>query len=199
MDNSLEKLMAAKTTDELHDILLDIKDYNANEVSSAISELQKRGKYFNQLQLDYLKRIIQGKLIDENPDTPSYYSPKAIFSFSLICSVLYGSILLALNLKERRDKLVSIGFGLTFMVFEITLVKMLNVGIVILFLVNAIGGKIIAQYFWYRYLGKNVPYKKKSILISYIIVLALFVTFVLFVIFNEGMRAAFKAGYEAKM
>ncbi len=97
MDKPLENIMAAKTDDELHDILLDIRDYNANEVSSAISELQKRGKYFNELQLEYLANIIKRKRIDEDPNTPFYYSPKAIFSFSILCSVVYGSILLALN------------------------------------------------------------------------------------------------------
>jgi hypothetical protein len=196
MDDPLEKLIAAKTNDELQDILLYIKDYSAAEVKLAISELQKRGKYFNELQLDYLKNVIQRKLIDENPNTPSYYSPKTIFTFSILCSVLYGSILFALNLKERRDKWVSIGFGITFMVFEITMSTIFNVDAFIILLVNAIGGGILAQYFWNRYIGKDIPYKKKSILISTLIAIALLIIFVLFIIFNEGMHNAFMANYE---
>ncbi len=199
MDNPLEKVMAAKTDDELHDILLDIKDYSANEVSSAISELQKRGKYFNELQLDYLKNVIQRKRIDENPDTPWYYSPKAIFTFSVFCSVLYGAILLAINLKERRDKWASIGFGLTFLVFEITLYQVFNLGSSITFLVNAIGGGILAWYFWDKHLGKNIAYKKKSILVSVLIAIAIFALCVILVIFNEDMRNALKAGFEAEV
>ncbi len=85
--------MASKTDEELETYLIDIKKYSAAEVKTALAEQQKRGKVYNQLQLNYIQQIILRKVVTEDPNTPVLYAKETIFIFSFLCSVLFGSIL----------------------------------------------------------------------------------------------------------
>jgi len=167
--------MAAKTDEELETYLIDIKKYSAAEVRTALAEQQKRGKQYNQHQLNYMQQIIERKVLAEDPNTPILYAKETIFMFSFLCSVLFGAILLSINIKDQRDKWVVIGFGITYTVFMATIGANLAKGMAFIPIVlSAIGGVILQSYFWNRYIGKDVLYKKKSVLVPFLIAVAIF-------------------------
>jgi len=167
--------MASKTDEELETYLIDIKKYSAAEVRTALAEQQKRGKVYNQLQLNYIQQIIQRKVVAEDPNTPVLYAKETIFIFSFLCSVLFGSILLSINIKDQRDKWVVIGFGITYTVFMATIGGNLATGMAFIPIVlSGIGGVVLQSYFWNKYIGKDVLYEKKSILTPFLIAVAIF-------------------------
>lgn len=186
MDDSLEKLMASKTDDELDDYLIDIKLYSANEVRSAMRELEKRGKYMNQLQRDYFQKVIQSKLAEESEDTPVYYPRQSVFIYSMLLPVIFGFIVFALNLKNQRDKWVVIGFGITFFTVGVCLGSMLNAPARIPLLFNIIGAIIIESFLWNRYIGKDVLYKKRSMWAPVLIALAIVIPVALVSLYLDG-------------
>ncbi len=193
LNNSLKELMATKTDEELENYLIDIKEYSSSEVRAALAEQQKRGKHYNELQLEYLHKIIKRKAADESSDTPTYYSQLAILLFSVFCSTLYGSILLALNVKNNRDKWIIIGFGLTYSILVITLANTLELHPMMPISLNTIGGFMLQTLFWDRYLDKDVLYKKRSILFPVLIAIGLFMILILL---NESLNNSFNMGFE---
>lgn len=175
MNDSLENIMATKTDEELETYLIDIKKYSAEEVRTALAEQQKRGKQYNQLQLNYIQQIIQRKVIAEDTAIPVLYAKETIFIFSFLCSVFFGAILLSINIRDKRDKWVVIGFGITYTVFMATIGATLAVGMPLIPIVlSAIGGAVLQSYFWDKYIGKEVAYKKKSVLIPFLIAIVIF-------------------------
>ncbi len=194
-DNPFEELMASKTDEELVDYLIDIKVYSADEVSAAISELQKRGKRYNEEQISYFRAVIKRKKLEEDPNTPTYYSEQGVTGFAIFFSVLAGAILLSLNLKEQREKWTVIGFGITYLVFLYILQDQTGLSTLVLFL-NAFSAVFLRLLFWNRYIGKGIFYHKKSLLIPGIIAFVILVTYVLTT--QTGLVEAFKEGSKAK-
>ncbi|MBC7616886.1 MAG: hypothetical protein H7202_12545 [Pedobacter sp.] len=185
MDDSLEKLMLAKTDDELLDYLMDIKDYSANEVRLALFELKKRGKYFNELQWDYFQQVIKSKEAEESPDTPSYYPRQSLFIYAMLLPMLFAYVVFSLNLKNRRDKWVIIGFAITYTIFMITLGNRLNMPARIPILFNFIGAFVLEIFLWNRYIGKNVLYKNRSMLAPILIALGIWIPLILLSLYLE--------------
>ena len=185
MDDSLEKLMVAKTDDELLDYLMDIKDYSAKEVRSALFELRKRGKYFNQLQWDYFQKVIKRKEADESPDTPIYYPRESLFIYAMLLPIIFAYVVFSLNLKNKRDKWVIIGFAVTYTIFMITLGNRLDMPARIPILFNFIAAFVLETFLWNKYIGKSVLYKKKSMWLPVLIALAIWVPLILLSLYLE--------------
>ncbi len=189
MNQDLKDLMLAKTDEELDHYLRYPKKFSSSEMEIALAELQKRGKTLTDLQLLYLQRLIERKRIDEDPTVPAYYSKMGIWWFSILFSVLFGAILLALNLQNRRDKWVVIGFGITYLIFTFTILEQLEPRYASSssFILNAIGGAVLQTYFWNKYLGMRTIYKRKSILIPVVIALAVAIPLVVLSLYFRGI------------
>ena len=185
MDDSLEKLMVAKTDDELLDYLMDIKDYSAKEVRSALFEMKKRGKYFSELQWDYFQKVIKRKEADESLDTPIYYPRESLFIYAMLLPIIFAYVVFSLNLKNKRDKWVIIGFAVTFTTFTIILGNSLNMPGRIPILFNFVGAFILEIFLWNKYIGKSVLYKKKSMWLPVLIALAIWVPLILLSLYLE--------------
>jgi hypothetical protein len=165
---SHKELMATKTDEELGVYLSDTEKYDVAEISTAVAELRKRGK-FDEGKYESILKIIRNKLFPR----PTYYSQEAIFFFSSFFSVLYGAILFSLNLKVRQNKWEVIGFGITYTVFIITIRRLFDLHPTAPLLLNCAGGLILENYIWDIYLGKNVQYKKRPVLIPVLIAAAI--------------------------
>jgi hypothetical protein len=185
MNDPLENLMADKTDKELEGYLINVKQHTAAEITAALSELQQRGKEPNSMQLAYLNQIIRRKLIDEDPNVAVYYSKQSLFTFSILFSVLAASILLSLNLKDKREKWVIIGFGITYTVFMVTTVSQFSNNILIPFGFNALGGAVLQTFFWNRYIGKDTLYKRKSLLIPTLVAIAICIPLIVLSIYAQ--------------
>lgn len=196
MDDPLDKLITSKTDEELIDFLIDIKDHTADEVSAAFAELQKRGKRYNEEQITYMRAVINRKRLEESPDTPTYYSEQGVTAFCILFSVLAGSILLSLNIKEAKQKWSVIGFGITYMVFLYILQDRTGLTFLVLGL-NALGAVVLQFVFWNRYIGKGVFYHKKSLFIPGLLAFVIFVIYILTT--QTGLWDTFMEGFRARI
>lgn len=96
---------------------------------------------------------------------PQLYSKRVIYVFSIIFSTLFGTIILMSNLKQtgnNKARLEVLVFGIIFTVGSIlslnTLEMQANFGLPL----NIIGGLILNEFFWNRYIGKETNFEKKS-------------------------------------
>ena len=129
---------------------------------------------------------IETGIFDELKPLPRYYSPNTIYVFSLLFSVLFGAVLLAVNCyntEGRRGVWQVPVIGLVFVAAEIWFVSFFDDHAASPLIFFNIGGAfLMKQFIWEKFIGIAVPYQKKSILLPcfaglVIIVVALFVVF----------------------
>jgi hypothetical protein len=175
------ELMTTKSDQGLQEYIDNRKKYNPQSVFAAIEELKKRGRSFSDKEIETIKADLEkqeeiskqrtsevegSKNVVKDMDAPEYYSEKAIYTFSIGFGVLFGSILMAFNLKKAQQKnqpLIVILFGIVFTALELWLLSYLprNTGLTIG--ANAGGALIINYYFWKKFMGAETKYRAKSI------------------------------------
>lgn len=103
--------------------------------------------------------------IRQNEQLPQLYSKSVIYAFSIIFSTIFGTILLMSNLKQIgniKARLEVLIFGVIFTIGTIlslrTIEMQANFGLPL----NIIGGLILNEFYWNRYIGKETVFKKKS-------------------------------------
>ncbi|PTX44819.1 hypothetical protein C8P64_0801 [Christiangramia gaetbulicola] len=96
---------------------------------------------------------------------PEFYSKRLILVFSGLFSILFGTVLLLSNLKKAGEKkgiyqvLIFVFIYVVGIIYTIQSVKAASNWSIPL---NILGALILNEYFWNRYLGKDVEYEKKS-------------------------------------
>ena len=100
-----------------------------------------------------------------NQSLPRLYSKRVIYVFSVLFSTIFGTVILMSNLKqigEKKGRMEVLIFGIIFMLgtaVTLTTVKLqTNLGIPL----NILGGLILNEFFWNRYIGRDTPFEKKS-------------------------------------
>jgi len=112
-------------------------------------------------------------IFDEVKALPVYFSERAVFVFSLLFGVLFGSVLMAVNLKNSKEKKgiwQVIVFGILYSsaaIYILELIPKSNSGLTIG--LNGGGAYVLKLLFWDRYIGKDVNYTKRSVLIPAIV------------------------------
>ncbi|WP_300439601.1 hypothetical protein [Christiangramia sp.] len=95
---------------------------------------------------------------------PELYSKRVITAFCILFSTIFGAVILMSNLKkkdEQKGKLQVLFFSIIYtagMIFTVAYTKSSNFTI----LLNILGAIILNEYFWNRYLGKDIEFEKKS-------------------------------------
>ena len=116
---------------------------------------------------------------------PQLYSKRVIMAFSVLFSTIFGAAILMSNMKQLRNtkaRLQVLLFGILYsvgQVFTINSMSSTNLSIPL----NILGGVILNEYFWNRYIGKEREYLKKSWLKPAIISGLITVPFLLGLIF----------------
>ncbi|MEO7990219.1 MAG: hypothetical protein ABI663_11800 [Chryseolinea sp.] len=126
------------------------------------------------------------KNIVEDVDAPELYSPRAIWGFSVFFSVIFGAVLLASNITDRKAKWMAIGFGIVYTAVVIVIVNLLpqtNSGIVIG--LNAGGALILTKLFWDKYVGAETKFRTKAIWRPLIISILITIPFLLAIIYGQ--------------
>ena len=100
-------------------------------------------------------------------NVPEYYSPAAILGFSIFLPLVFGGALMFWNLMRAGKKLPA-SIVLTFAIF-LTLLSELGffyfqLSSWLILLVKVIGAILMIEYFWKKYLGPQLLYKRKSLL-----------------------------------
>ena len=103
-----------------------------------------------------------------DPNAPAFYSRSAILGFSVFFSPVAGTLLLAANISDRRNRWKVIGWGLLYSVVAFYLLHLLPGGFYsitsqITFFVNATAGSLIANGLWSIYMDKNQKFRSRPI------------------------------------
>lgn len=159
----LEEIMATKSDAELNEYLTEIEKCDVMELGMAVAEMKKRGRVFSDTEWENILSEVRLKIWGKNPYIPIYYSPKAIFFLSFFFSVLFGAIILSINLDNRREKYIVIGFGFIYLFLQYTLATVFpsnawfNIGF------HVIGCLTPYTLFWRKYIGANHYYHKQKV------------------------------------
>jgi len=194
---TLKEILSAKTDAQLKYYLEHIDKHTSEGVRAALVELKSRNvelpedideqteekiKLKESTNYDSLKGWKKNVIKDF--DAPEYYSQTAIYVFSILFSVLFGSVMMAINLKGSKKQWAwPILFGLVFTIGFIFLGQFLpNSSTGLSLIVNAVGVTIMYQMFWNKHIGKNTKYRVKPIWIPLIIGIILMVPLIYFAI-----------------
>lgn len=189
--NSFSHIMTKKSNKEL-ELLLEQKElYTDEAVQAVIWELENRNLIEKDaIKLDVVPLEIKEKELElknttESPfkelDLPILYSKRVIQGFTILFSTIFGAILLMKNLKEMnkpKARIEVLVFGIFYTVFTGVLLNYLPKTFFLTLVFNLIGYAILIEYYWNKNLGKELSYRKKSMLIPLIISLVFMVIIV---------------------
>jgi len=178
--NSFTKNMQQKTDSELAHIIENKNAYTAEALQAVVWELEDRN-LIEKGEIEILEVAIKQDEIQEKvPETrtinkedsfkefeqPILYSKKAIQGFTIFFSTIFGTILLMHNLKainKHKERTQVLIFGILYTILSYILLEVLPKIYFITLIFNFIGYLILAEYFWNKYLGKDLQHEKKSI------------------------------------
>jgi hypothetical protein len=199
MEPGFDYIISQKSDDELQERIDNRQNYLPETVEMSLAELQRRGHEFTDEELKVIHddvkahranaAAVDGRLgffnnnnnnvIISDPDAPSLYSRRALYTFTVLCGALFGSVLLAINIGQTQKKIGAVWvilFGLAFTALQIyfvnTFAKQGSGGS------GAIIGGIISAYildyfFWKKFIGYSTFYRAKPIWIPLIIAIVI--------------------------
>jgi hypothetical protein len=209
MQIDFNELMSSKTDKELHDYLNNRIKYVPEAIEAAIEELKRRGKVFSAEEVIGLNNDIQQKRIQENKlqdetfgnkshwqvgvvkdtNAPLYYSKRVIYIFSIAFGVLFGSVLLTLNINKANSKgkgLVVIAYGLMFTILQVWILSGGARNSTLTLLTNGAGGYLLYTFFWKKYLGENIRYRARPFFIPLLIGLVIIGLLIWLIVLGDG-------------
>jgi hypothetical protein len=213
MNDNFTDEVKLKSTDVLRDIAVNFNMHRGALVAAAKKELDNRGIELS----DEEKKIIEDKKnarkqdavmsksafdrwdwftvnwkinIVDDVNAPQLYSRKIINIFSIAFSVLFGGILLAINLKNVNNKkaiLPVLTYSIIYtglMIYILGMIPGSTTPLTIAF--NAIGATVLYNTLWKKYIGKDFQYRTKSYWIPLIIGILVICFFIFIILANFG-------------
>jgi hypothetical protein len=207
MDDKFTFRATTRTGDELHERVNNREKYMPETVEASVAELQSRGETFSEEELaaiaadrqvrsnQAVSRRTSGGLFNpadkilqvKDPDAPAFYPKGAIYGFSILFSVLFGSIILAININQTQKSYRGIWvvlYGLVFTIAQVIIVGGIHQGSVggLALIGGIIGSYPLNYFFWPRYLGNTTLYRRRPIWIPLVIGLVICIPIVYFII-----------------
>ena len=191
MDNFFYKKFQDKTDKELKKILAEKENYTSEAITAAYNILKERN--FSVEEFSFIEQEIQQSPLEEETtktenvttNTTSdiaLFSKKTILGFSIFFSTIFGVVLLMINMqqvKSEKGKNQVLFFGIAYLLCTIIIVQIFKTSSMLGLLFNLLGATILNEYYWNKFIGKEVEYQKrnwlKPALISLSIVLIFFV------------------------
>lgn len=194
---TLKEILSAKTDDQLKYYLDHVDKHTSEGVRTALAELKSRNVELPEGTDELIEEKIRLKEstnydslrgwkrnVVKDIDAPEYYSQTAIYVFSILFSVLFGSVMLAINLKNAEKQWgwpILFGFIYTFgVMFLGQFIPGSSTGLSLV--INGVGIVIMYQLFWNKNIGKDTKYRAKPIWIPLIIALAITIPLIYLVI-----------------
>lgn len=183
------EIMSKKETSELAELIRNKNSESEEKVNAALKELKIRGIEFENYNeiIETTKKAVQEP--DEN--SPILFSDKVIWTFSMLFSVVFGGVLLSINLKEtdkRKGIFPVIAFSVLYTALSIYILGLINAGNGGTLILGAIGALILNEVFWKKYIGKGIIYHRKSWVKPLIIALVIFTPIILLVIWTNSIN-----------
>ena len=196
MENEFENEVKQKTDSQIKEIVVNFQNYRGLLAEAARKELRSRGIELTEdekkiieatknrrkqtaieLQEESTKRQnndYQRNVVD-NEDAPELYSVRVLTAFSALFSVLFGGIMMAMNLKRiKADKgiIPVLLFSFAYTAFVIAFVnwfKLRGIGTSL----NIVGSVFLTKLYWKKYIGEELKYRSRAFWIPAIIGVAL--------------------------
>lgn len=178
MDNFFYKKFQKKTDQELKDILVEEEKYTSEAITAAYTILRKRNVNLadfsgieieidaHQNEIENSSEVLAEKNSILDSVRPELFSKKTILGFSIFFSTIFGVVLMMINMqgiKSQKGKKQVLLFGITYLLFTVSIAPLFKTNFSLLaLLLNLLGAKILTEYFWNTFIGKNVVYKKRN-------------------------------------
>jgi len=205
MDDNFKFRASMRSDEELRERVDNREKYLPETVEASVEELKIRGVEFSededrviaedmQAQRDIVAAAnsnsggfnrVDKALYTDDPDAPEYYTKRIIVIFSMLFSVFFGSIMMAVNLSKTQNAAKAVlavlyGFAFTAVVAIIAANYNINTGIAIIS--GYVGAYTMELLFWNRYIGATTVYRPKPFWIPLIIGLSLSVALIYLII-----------------
>jgi len=208
MDDNFNLRAALKSDDELHKCIDNREKYLPETVEAAVKELQSRGIVFSEEELKVITEDMEARRDSlksgsnssgmfgrndknyqvEDPEAPSLYSKRAILAFSVFFSVLFGSVMLAINVGKTQSAIKAslvVLYGLVFTIILVLIAQSFNSNTGFAFIFGYLGAFSMEYLFWRPYIGNTTQYRAKPIWIPLIIGLVILIPIIILMI-NSG-------------
>ncbi len=113
--------------------------------------------------------------------TPELYSKVLILVFSILFSPIFAAVLLFFNLRnigKKKEAVYVLIFGIAYLFITALIIQIFSLDPGLTPVANVIGAAILNEFFWNKFIGRDLEYKKKSWLkptmVSMLIVMVLF-------------------------
>ena len=188
--SALKKNLSAKTDHELLFYVQNVGKHTEEAVRLALAELQNRNVTLPEgLALEVENQLAANKMKKEkeelpawkqnvvlDPDASMYYSKTAIYIFSILFSVFFGSFMLAANCKDAgKPRWPVVLFGLLYSLFTLSISEYINLSGAYTYIIAAFGTLMMYEFFWGRYIGNDSKFRKKPIWKPLIIAAVIFI------------------------
>lgn len=181
-NNKYIEKFQSKTDSELEYILENKNNYNEQAVEASILILKERNGKTTKLEsaereikigkekkeIARSKTVVEHKKknnITDDPNAPELHSKKVIIVFSGLFSTIFGAVLLIYNMKQtgnQTGRIQVLIFGILYTIIALVAVSLLNVRANISLIFNIVGGGILTEYFWNKFIGKEFQHRKRS-------------------------------------
>lgn len=183
-----------RTDAELYERVNSREKYLPETVETSVEELKNRGVNFSEAELAVIAEDMQARrdivasgsnsgafnrddknLHIADPDAPEYYSKRVIVVFSVLFSVLFGSIMMAINVSKTQHAakaVLVVLYGIAFTAIVVVIASNYNINTGIALISGYVGAFTMEHLFWNRYLGAKTLYRPKPFWIPLIIGIA---------------------------
>lgn len=194
---ALKEILAKKTDDQLRYYVANVDKHTEEAVCLALEELKRRNAVLPEVSPEIpetrFEAIKTEKNIEDTPawkgnvvsdaDAREYYSQSAIYTFSILFSVFFGTCMLAVNCKNARKPIWPVMlFGIFYTGFMIYILEHANTNTAYTFIGNALGASVSYEIFWKKHLRSETHYRVKPIWIPLIIALCISVPIIVLII-----------------
>ncbi len=196
-----------KTDDELRFIIDNREKYLPESVLGAVEVLKERGAEFSDEEERVVREDMQARIeianniplytsifsddykncLVEDPDAFQFYSKRVIKVFTFFFGVLFGSILMAINIGKTKNSTGVISvllFGLVLTVAESILGYNFGGGSGLTILLAFVNSYLIDLLFWKRYIGNTSLYTARKFWVPLVIGVLVYAGIVALIITN---------------
>ena len=163
-----------------------LQDRNVEMPLGTLERIEKELAWQTQKNREETTHHWKRNVVDD-PEAPEYYSQSAIYVFSILFSVFFGSFMLAANCNVAGKKgwqvIIS---GFLYTAVSVTVLSNINFNIEFIgpYLVNCLGVLIMYEVFWKRDIGVEKKYRAKPVWKPMFIAAVIFIPIVYFIIKN---------------
>jgi hypothetical protein len=206
MEEDFKWKASLRSDEELRERVDNREKYLPETIEASLAELQFRRVVFSDEELKVINEDVQARrdmaarrtgfdgLFNnsekikqvQDPDAPAFYSKQAIYGFSIVFSVLFGSILFAINVAKTPKKLHAIWpviYGLAFCFAQVTVTQNVRPNIGFSIIAGILGAFPLNYFFWGKFIGDSTLYRVKPIWMPLVVAIVIS-AFIIYMVLN---------------